>query len=399
MRECSINVGSTSDVHMGHPRTPSELISENFKTYILPDNAVTAELDIFFICGDFWDRLLSLPDKDVYVARMLLVYILLVCAKYRIILRILEGTPRHDRKQSKMVQELIDIMRLDIDYKYMDGCQIEYIKSLDINVLYIQDEYGTPESALADFKRLLAEKQLEKVDLACMHGQFEHQLPDVEGARHKCHVAREYLALVRYVIFIGHDHRFSEFRLPEFTSVIIAHGSADRLSHGEEEPKGSIRATIDQKENVNITFVENKGAMDYRTVDVAGLSTDEVMLLIQGLKLRDGSYIRLKGDIFDKGLRMIRHLRKDFPQYRLDPLPIKEKKRQVEEVKSSSTYRPPQISQGNVTALVTDWLVRHGSSEDEVKDCEDHLNEQINSGARRQGTRAVPDLQGYQLGH
>lgn len=385
---------------MGHLRTPSELISENFQKYVLPDNAVTAELDLFTICGDFWDRLLNLPDKDASTGRMLLVYILLVCAKYNIILRILEGTPRHDRKQSRMVQELIDLMKLDIDFKYMDGCQIEYIEKLDIHVLYIQDEYGTPDSALADFKRLLHERQLEKVDVAVMHGQFEHQLPDVEGARHKCHIAREYLARVRYVIFIGHDHRFSEFRLPEFPSVIISHGSPDRLIHGEEEPKGSVRVLIDEKENVNVTFVENKGAMDYRTLDVQGLSTDQVMDVITQLKLRDGSHIRLKGDIFDKGLRMIRHLRKDFPQYRLEPLPIKEKKREMETVKTgSSTYVPIQIGSANVVEMTRTWLINNGSSETEVKDCEDYLNEQINTSPGGKGARAVSNLQGHQPGY
>ena len=393
MMDSTINIASVSDVHMGHPRTPTQLIADNFRKHVLPDNATTAQLDVLNICGDFWDRLLNLPEEEVYIARQLIVYILLICAKYGIILRVLEGTPRHDRKQSKIFQELIDILKLDIDYKYMDGCQIEYIEKLDKHVLYIQDEYETPEVALADFRRLLAERGLEKVDWAVMHGQFEFQLPDIGNARHKCHDSRTYLSLVRYFIFIGHDHTHSTLELPEFSSIICAHGSCDRLAHGEEEPKGHVRARIEPDGSRTLTFVENTDAMDYRTLDVAGLSTDEVIVLIRAQELRDGSHIRLKGDIFDKGLRMIRHLRKDFPQYRLEPFPVKEKKRETEQVvQISSRYLPVQFGPSNITSLTMDWLARNGYSETEIKDCEDHLNEQINAGTRQQGARAVPDF-------
>jgi len=393
MMDSTINIASVSDVHMGHPRTPTQLIADNFRKHVLPDNAVTAQLDVLNICGDFWDRLLNLPEEEVYIARQLIVYILLICAKYGIILRVLEGTPRHDRKQSKIFQELIDILNLDIDYKYMDGCQIEYIEKLDKHVLYIQDEYETPEVALAEFRRLLAERGLEKVDWAVMHGQYEFQLPDIGNARHKCHDSRAYLALVRYFIFIGHDHTHSTLELPEFSSIICAHGSCDRLAHGEEEPKGHVRARIEPDGSRTLTFVENTDAMDYRTLDVAGLSTDEVIVLIRAQELRDGSHIRLKGDIFDKGLRMIRHLRKDFPQYRLEPFPVKEKKRETEQVvQISSRYLPVQFGPSNITSLTMDWLARNGYSETEIKDCEDHLNEQITAGTRQQGARAVPDF-------
>lgn len=393
MKGSTINIASVSDIHLGHPRTPTQLIADNFRKYVLPDNAVTAQLDVLNVAGDVWDRLLQLPEEEVYIGRQLIVYILLICAKYNIILRFLEGTPRHDRKQSKMVQELIDILGLDIDYKYMDGVQIEYIERLDKHVLYIQDEYETPEVALAEFRRLLAERGLEKVDWASMHGQFEFQLPDIGNARHKCHDSRTYLSLVRYFIFIGHDHTHATLELPEFSSIICAHGSCDRLAHGEEEPKGHIRARIEPDGSKAITFVQNLDAMDYRTLDVAGLSTDEVIALIHQQGLREGSHIRLKGDVFDKGLRMIRHLRKDFPQYRLEPFPVKEKKRDTEQViQITSHYQPIQIGPTNVTTMVANWLANNGCSETEIKDCEDHLNEQINAGTRQQGARAVPDF-------
>lgn len=399
MRACSINIMSVSDIHLGHPRTPTQHIADNFRI-AFPDNAETAKLDLLNIAGDLWDRLMQLPEDEVYIARSLLVYILLICEKYDIILRILEGTPRHDRKQSKMVQELVDMLGLKLDYKYMDGCQIEWIERLQIHVLYIEDEYRhDPAETLAEVKRLMSERMITQVDFASMHGQFEHQLPDVENARRKCHVAREYLALVRYAIFIGHDHHYSEFTLPEFTSIILAHGSFDRTAQGEEEPKGHIRLLLDRKGNMHRTFVENKLAQDYRTLEVHGQSTDEVMATINALNLRPGSYIRLKASIFDMGIRMIRHLRKDFPQYRIEPLPDKEKKREAVAITINKHYTPIQISHQNVGGMAADWMARQGVSAAEIKDCEEYLNEQVNASLGIKGTRPVSNQHGDQPSH
>lgn len=395
---CSIKIGSTSDIHFGHPRTPTSHIVTSFLE-AFPDNAQTAELDMIFLCGDVFDRLLTVPEADHAIARVGIAKFLMRCEKYSIILIIEEGTPRHDRKQSYMFQELVELMGLNVELHYMDGCQILNIEKHGINILCIQDEYRhDPNETLAEVRQLMAERMLTKVDFAIMHGQFEYQLPDIDNARHKCHNAEAYLSLVEHQIFIGHDHHYSEFSLPEYTSGIVAHGSLDRLSHGEEEPKGHIRLTLDAEGNKSLVFVENKLAMDYRTIEVYDLPSDEVISLIRALKLRPGSHIRLKGTVFDMGVRMIRHLRKDFPEYKLSPLPEKDKRTDAPAPIVERTYIPVQISKENATGMVKDWLARKGFPPAEIKDCEDYLNEQINKGIGLKGAGSVPDFNGNVFG-
>jgi DNA repair exonuclease SbcCD nuclease subunit len=400
MRECSINIASTSDIHFGHPRTPTAHIVNSFLE-AFPDNAETAALDLIFLCGDVFDRLLTVPEIDHQTARVGIAKFLLRCEKYNITLIVIEGTPRHDRKQSYMFREIIDLLGLKLDFYYVEGCQILYLEKFDLNILCIQDEYShNPDDTLAEVRRLMAERMLTQVDIALMHGQFEHQLPDVDDARRKCHNAAAYLALVRYVIFIGHDHHFSEFTLEEFAAWIIAHGSLERLIHGEEEPKGHVRMRLDPDGTKSITFVENRLAMDYRTIDVHNLITEDVIKAIRALKLRPGSHVRLAGTVFDMGVRMIRHLRRDFPDLRLSTKPEKEKKGKDEPVATIyKSYVPVQIGQTNTTGMALDWLSRNGASAAEMKDCEDYLNEQINAGVGLKGARAVSHLNGDIAGH
>lgn len=367
----SIKGASISDIHLGHLKTPTSLIVSNLKT-AFADNAETASLDIIFLAGDIFDRMLQVPEQDAYISRAWVYSFLCVCEKHGIIVRVLEGTPRHDRRQSRMFDEVIALTGLKLDFKYVDVLQIEYIESLDVNVLYIPDEWRhDPNETFAEVQQALRDKMLEQVDFAIMHGCFEYQLPDVESVRRSAHRTENYLPLVKHYIFIGHHHVFSQYE------HIVAHGSFDRLCHGEEAPKGHIRFHI-REDSKSITFVENKGAMDYRTVPVHGLSYEDVLVKIRSLNLREGSHLRLSGGILDYGIRMVRHVRKDFPEYHIRPDVEKQKKESVVAVRAT-VYEPVQIGPTNIAGMVRDWMGRHNFSETEIRDCEGYLNEQIDT--------------------
>ena len=374
MKGSSIKGASISDIHLGHLKTPTKLITSNLNT-AFGDNASTAALDIIFLAGDVFDRMLQVPEPDAYVARAWAHRFLTICAKHRIVVRVLEGTPRHDRRQSRMFDEVIELTDLELDFKYVDVLTIEFIESLGINVLYIPDEWRhTPEETYSEVLQAMNDKQLSTVDFAIMHGCFEYQLPDVESVRRSAHRTENYLPLVTGFIFIGHHHVFSQYQ------HIVAHGSFDRLVHGEEGPKGHIRFEVG-RDVKKITFVENKGAMQYRTVSVYDMSYTDVVEKIRALNLPEGSFVRTAGSIMDLGVRMLRHLKKDFPELVFTtPLVEKQKKEEIVAVKSS-TYVPVQISQTNIVGLVRDWMIRNNHSEAEIRDCEVNLNEQINSRA------------------
>ena len=73
------------------------------------------------------------------------------------------------------------------------------------------------------------------------------------------------------LIFIGHVHKSSQY------GRIIAQGSFDRLSHGEEDPKGHMRATRKTDGTHDIVFIENKKAKKYITISCLYLPIEDAI--------------------------------------------------------------------------------------------------------------------------
>lgn len=282
-----INIASISDIHLGAKRTPTSHIVKNLYE-AFPDNAETSKLDLITLAGDVFDGLLKLPDDEIREIERWIVYLLRLCKKHNIVLRVLEGTPSHDWKQSIRFVILNEATQIDCDLKYVDQLAIEYIPSLDINVLYVPDEWNdSTEKTYSQVCELMTLKGITKVDYAFMHGQFEYQLPDIVKAPK--HSAEKYLSIVDKLIFIGHVHVFSRY------DRIIAQGSFDRLSHGEEGAKGHVRACVRSNTDYEIRFVENKGARIYVTIECVGLSLEETLKTVENrLKdIPDGSCVRV----------------------------------------------------------------------------------------------------------
>lgn len=285
-----VTIGSVSDIHLGHRRNPTTRVIKNLLQEF-PDSPEMGELDILFIAGDVYDDLLSLPDENVTHIDFWIWHILYVCVKYDIVLRVLDGTKSHDWFQSSRFEVINQIGKINADVKYVRDLSIEYIERYDINVLYVPDEWSeTTERTLAQVKELMRAKGLVTVDFAVMHGQFGHQLP--EGIKAQKHDSEEYLALVTELIFIGHVHK------PSVYKRIIAQGSFDRLSHGEEEAKGHFRVKVHGHHNYDIQFVENKGAMLFKTIDCTSLDLEQTFEKIDSQigTITDNIHVRVLGD-------------------------------------------------------------------------------------------------------
>ena len=91
---------SLGDVHLGHPRTPAEGMLKSLHKYIINDT-VLADLDVLFITGDIYDRLLANNDPVNYLIERTLTQLLFKCAKHDVMIRFVEGTPSHDREQGR----------------------------------------------------------------------------------------------------------------------------------------------------------------------------------------------------------------------------------------------------------------------------------------------------------
>lgn len=288
MKVKKLNLAVLSDIHLGHQRNRTSEIIANLRAAVA-DDAQTAQLDIIFLAGDVFDDLLLLNDDDVLEIDLWIYWLLQMCVKHDIVLRVLEGTPRHDRLQSNRFTLINEVMGNPVDLKWVTKISVEHIERFGIDVLYIPDEATeTPEKTLRVAKEVMASKGLDQVDFAIMHGCFDFQIPYL-ASDHK-HDSQAYLDMVRYLIFIGHVHTFSQL------ARITAQGSFDRLTHGQEEKKGHVRATVQQNGDWEVVFVENEGAKKFVTLDCTTDSLEETLEEISHLaaSLKPDSHIRLR---------------------------------------------------------------------------------------------------------
>lgn len=305
-----VRMATVSDIHLGHPRTNTFHITANLRE-AFPDNEETANLDIIFLAGDVFDRLLKLPQDEVEEIQSWISYMLDLCRKHDILLRILEGTPSHDWKQSKQFVNLNNGNGRAAKLKFVETLSIEIIQELGgLSILYVPDEWNhDAHTTWLQVNELLKLNGLEKVDVACMHGSFDYQLP-IESVKN--HNSEWYQSIVRHFITIGHVHIRSQ------RGIIFAQGSFDRLSHGEEAPKGHYRLTIGKRGNTS-AFIENKGAKIYRTVDCRTMSVSDVFDFFDNIEdLPDRSQFRLMISRDAPLFHDMKEIRKRYPQFKID---------------------------------------------------------------------------------
>lgn len=342
IRALRLNIASISDIHLNHPNTPTELIVRNLMLYAFPDQKSTHDLDIIFIGGDVTHSLMDFASENAILFRKWVAEFLWMCAKHDIMVRIIEGTPLHDWKQSRIFVEENENHSIGCDLKYFTDIHIEHIDRYDIDVLYIPDEIRPTTSATWNrVVELMGERGLEKVDLAIMHGAFSYQLPDVAEVRDKVHDEEKYLSIVRHYIFIGHVHTHRP------KGRIIPNGSFDRLAHGEEEDKGHVRLM-----KGNIEFVVNKGAMRYFQLNVSGMDVDQVIELIsEKLKSnREKFKIKLLANKEDAAFGLVRRLSGlfSFGTFEVERLDKAAKKKERTEARSNRTASLPTLTRDNL---------------------------------------------------
>lgn len=356
-----IKLASVSDIHLGHDRNVTPFIITNLRQ-ALPDDATTASLDFIFLVGDVFDGLLSRADESCVAIDMWIMDLLWLCKKHGIRLRVLEGTRSHDWKQSACFVTLNEGAKIGCDLQYIDKLSIVYEPEFDINILYIPDEWEPdPNDTYAQVQELMRAKGLEKVDFAFMHGQFEYQLPPVVKAPK--HNSEAYLSIVKHLIFIGHVHIHS------ILDRIYAQGSFDRLAHGEEHPKGYVRATVFKNGDFTAEFVENKNARKFITIETVGLTLDETLAeieaKIQGLP--NDSFVRVSCLAGNPLLENMHELVLRWPLYTWSKIKreIKEEAPEVlDNELSQLDFIPITITRDNITKLVTDRVRQKGVSLD-----------------------------------
>ena len=322
-----LNVG---DVHLGHARTPTEHILRNLDNCINKPSVLDS-IDLVTIAGDFFDRCLSYSDPQVGLIESWITRFLIQCAKSNVIVRVLEGTPSHDWRQSAFFEQQARSVGIAVDVRHVTELSIEHIDALDIDVLYVPDKWRpTTTETWIEIQGLLKAHGLEKVDFALMHGAFEYQLPEI--VTEPSHDSKAFMEIVRYLIFIGHVH------ICFVNKRIVPSGSFDRLVQGEEGAKGFHIAVVNRKTgNYDLTFHENRLAKIYKSIDLNQF--DEVSVwtfldqLVKQYPKRSAFSLKLgKGNTLNRALRQIRST---YPDFEWDLVIEKTKKEKTEEMEKA----------------------------------------------------------------
>ena len=276
-----------SDIHLGHPKNHTENIINNLNDFFIKYAKELNDLDILFIAGDVFDRLLSSRSMEYRLIMAWLSNILLWCRDNNIMFRILYGTPSHDNDQIASFTEVAKKLAPDADYKYINTLSIEKIEKLGISVLYVPDEWRHEASdTYQEVLNLLKENQLAEVDIAIMHGCFRFQMPILDGMKF-VHKESDYLDIVKYYITIGHIHT------PNAYERILAPGS--------------------------FKFLENTKALIFKTLTyLEDTESDIVNNLKKELKkLPKGSYIRIEIKNDNTLLKNLKEFITAYPDYHI----------------------------------------------------------------------------------
>lgn len=346
-----------SDIHFFHPSTPTSHIATNVVNFFddFKPTSRFAKLDIIFVAGDIFENILYYRHPDVLTVQALFRRLMSFCKTHGIRLRILEGTKSHDHKQAANFQSIADAFGADLDYKYIQSLHIEKFSDLNLSVLYVPDEWKDSAKICAEeTDALLEEHGLEQVDIAIMHGMFEYQIPEI-SEHPLMHSSVFYLERVKYFINIGHIHTASVFLR------ILAQGSFDRLAHSQEEKKGAMVVTLRRSGHHSWEFIENPGALTYKTVTLEHEDMDRSVIQVRKAidKLPDDSHVRIIAAKDHPLFAGFNQLKRAYPTFHFKKQDVKQKdKSQVDKltgiISLDHSYVPFTIDQGNIVGQVMD---------------------------------------------
>jgi hypothetical protein len=248
--------------------------------------------------------------------------------------------------------------KIGADLKYVTTLSIEYIERFGINVLYVPDEWEpTTEKTLAQVRELLRAKGLDYVDYAIMHGQFEYQLP--AHVKAPSHDSEAYLKIVKELVFIGHVHTYSRYKR------IVAQGSFDRLTHGEENPKGHVRFYKRTNGDLDLEFRETFGAKRFVTVNCLGLNLEETLEKVKSvvLSLPDDSFVRVESESANPIFTNMDMLIRSYPFITFSKLTREGPEEEQVLIEDQSLFVPIMITPDNIEGLLLSRLANNGATD------------------------------------
>lgn len=363
---------SVSDIHLGHNKTSTDHIITNLRREF-PDVESTHKLDAIFFGGDLFDRLLSLNQFDVPMILEWAGLKFKMAEENKIHLYFMEGTPSHDWGQQRLL-EVLKKLGMGSNYvHFVNELSIVYNPDLDINILFVPDEWRPePDDTWREVVQLLSDKGLDKVDFTILHGAFDFQLP--EHVKVPKHLSERYQSITRHRVYGAHIHTAS------VRGNIRVNGSFDRISHNEEEDKGHWRIRFKNGEVADETFMVNRHAKAYRTIDCSGLDLETAFdkLAATVAEVPDDSHLRVKANKPDPILASFDVLRKRFPQIHWSSKVVEGETVQKNLlVDMRSTFTQVQITPDNIAELLMEKVAQLTRDPVILQRCSARMNELI----------------------
>jgi len=210
--------------------------------------------DAVIILGDYFHRLLKVNESYTILAMDIMAYLVSICKKNKIKIRIIYGTESHDSNQYVLFKEY----QKQLDFKVIYTVSEEELFS-GVNVLYIPEEYMySKEDHYKDF--LYSDKTY---DYIFGHGVIVEGMPMVQFSKqiteekHVPYFKSGELAKVSKICLFNHYHVHTDMG-----DNVYYIGSLFRDSFGEEEPK--VYAII---EDDKVSFIENEKAYIFKTYE------------------------------------------------------------------------------------------------------------------------------------
>lgn len=309
LRKEGYAVAVISDVHLGHGRVHATKVIKCLKE-MFPESRL-AVLDMVMITGDLFDKRLTYDSDDALLITRWLESFLRQCARHNVAVRILEGTPSHDNKQSRWLPLVAELSSITVDIKYYGTLAIDELYPGGPLALYVPDEVNHDASVTwMQVNELLRQRGVEQVHFAFMHGMFTYQEPIRTVVSHN---EDNYHRIVSQRIYIGHHHTHTT------CGRITVPGSPERLRHNEEEAKGHLQFTIMSDFSVQDEyFIENESATAFTTLDFRGVELKQVIARLEAYEyLPPGSNLRLYIQREDPGYVSLNDIKARFPQFNI----------------------------------------------------------------------------------
>lgn len=344
---------SFGDVHLGLPSNPAPRIIANIRKWLHPV-IQKGDIDVVFIAGDLFDRLLFLNDPFIGEIDTWLVEFITLCALTNTELICLEGTPRHDRKQSKRLEHLHALFSDKCKFRYIQTLSIEYVESIRQYVLFVPDVIrDSAQTTIRDIRALMNDLGLSSVGTAVMHGAFKYQLPIIDKHSHD---EADYESLVENVILINHVHNFSH------RGKIIAPGSFDCTAHGFKGPFGAVEVTFSDG-GMSFRRIINKTAMPYVKVKLLDGADKIDKAVTKAIEMAMGGVpnVKVLFPLTAENKSLYESYREKYPGVRWDVEAIvtasEEKKTKALAMMDLTSI---ELTKENIVSIVADKLRRNG---------------------------------------